>query len=220
MNKTGEKSRCMKANIFLILGIFGILLMELISAIPQDFNLNGKLTNSAGTALSGIYIMNFTIYDNATGGNALWSSGNLSVTTDSNGVYTARLSSINLNFSNQYYLGIKVASDSEMTPRINFSSAAYAFRAQNISVSGIGWDGNVIIGNNNFSVNASTFFVDVNNGRVGITHKPARYLKNKFVSQTCSGTTGPGRSWRGFEYIFINYDNLMLSIDNKILTIN
>jgi len=49
------------------------------------------------------------------------------VTTDSDGIYSVILSSIDLDFSSQYYLGLKVESDSEMTPRINLTSSPYSF---------------------------------------------------------------------------------------------
>ena len=73
----------------LVLIVFGFVLALafLVSAIPQTFNINGKLTDSNGVALSGDYNFNFSIYNNATGGTYLWNSGVLSVTTDSNGIY-------------------------------------------------------------------------------------------------------------------------------------
>ena len=40
-----------------------LFLISLVSAIPQTFNIHGKLTDSSGTALSGTYNMTFKIYD-------------------------------------------------------------------------------------------------------------------------------------------------------------
>ena len=113
----------------LIILVSVFVLVQLVIAVPQTFNVQGKLTNSGGSALSGTYIMNFTIYDNYTAGNNLWSSGNMSITTDSDGIYNLILNAIDLNFSEQYYLGVTVGSDSEMTPRINLTSSPYTFRA-------------------------------------------------------------------------------------------
>src|SRR3989338_6380334 len=123
----------------LVLIVFGFVLALafLVSAIPQTFNINGKLTDSNGVALAGDYNFNFSIYNNATGGTYLWNSGVLSVTTDSNGIYHVEvfenyfehpkvlttlqeglfdviLNNVNLNFSEQYFLGIRVGTDSEM----------------------------------------------------------------------------------------------------------
>ncbi len=73
--------------------------------------------------------MTFKIYDVVTGGSELWVSANNSVTTDSDGVYNFILADVNLPFDVEYYLGVKVANDAEMTPRINLTSSPYAFRA-------------------------------------------------------------------------------------------
>ena len=71
-------------------GLLVLIVFSLVSfalAIPQTFNINGKLTDSNGVALSGTYTFNFSIYNVATGGTYLWNSGAMSVTTDSNGIY-------------------------------------------------------------------------------------------------------------------------------------
>ena len=144
----------------LILVIFSVVLalVTLVSAIPQTFNINGKLTDSSGSALSGTYTFNFSIYDAATGGSLLWTNNGVSVTTDSNGIYSVILNSINLNFSAQYYLGIKVGTDAEMSPRLNLTSSPYAFVAQNVSAAGIIFDANVDAGSRNITTTGSGFF--------------------------------------------------------------
>ena len=100
-------------NLIFLLG--AILLIGIASAIPQTFNIHtrkghknlqagGKLTNSGGSALTGSYIMNFTIYDDVSAGNPLWSSGNQSISMDSDGIYNFILVDIDLDFSEQYYV--------------------------------------------------------------------------------------------------------------------
>src|SRR3989344_8941127 len=88
---------------------FAVFLIGIVSAnIPQTMNVQGKLTNSSsGIELTGIYQINFTIYDNASGGNILWNR-NYSVITDSNGVYSIILTNLGMNFSDAYYLGIAI----------------------------------------------------------------------------------------------------------------
>jgi len=54
------------------------------------------------------------------------------VDNDSNGIYNIVLTNVNLNFFTQYYLGVAVGNDSEMTPRINLTSSPYAFEAKNV----------------------------------------------------------------------------------------
>ena len=128
-----------------------IFLVSSVCAIPQTFNIHGKVTDSGGTALSGATVMNFSIYDAWTSGNLLWTSDNQTVMVDSDGIYNFILSAIDLNFSEQYYLGVKIESDAEMIPRINLTSSPYAFRAQNVSISGVEFDSNVELGSQNIS---------------------------------------------------------------------
>ncbi len=142
-------------------GLLVLIVFSLVSfalAIPQTFNINGKLTDSNGVALSGTYTFNFSIYNVATGGTYLWNSGAMSVTTDSNGIYHVILNNVNLNFSEQYFLGIKVGTDAEMTPRLNLTSSPYAYMAQNVSVGGIIFDGNVEAGSRNITTTGTGFF--------------------------------------------------------------
>src|SRR3989339_786042 len=114
-----------------------LLLGSLVSAIPQTFSVHGKLENNAGSPLEGTYNMSFNIYTTYTGGSASWTLSNQDVTTDSNGIYNIVLTNVNLDFGSQYYLGVTVGNDSEMSPRINLTSSPYAFEAQNVSVSGV-----------------------------------------------------------------------------------
>ena len=104
-----------------------IMFVNLVSAIPQTFNVHGRLINSSGV-LTGTYNMNFSLYDVYTGGSYLWNDI-YSVTTDGDGVYNIILKDIDLPFSAQYYLGVAVEADPEMTPRVNLTSSGYAFRA-------------------------------------------------------------------------------------------
>ena len=109
--------------------IFSLLLLSSAYAIPQTFNIHGKLTDSSGSVLSGTHNMTFKIWGGVTGGSELWSSANISVTTDSGGVYNVILNEIDLDFSGIYYLGVTVGADSEMSPRVNLTSTPYTFRA-------------------------------------------------------------------------------------------
>jgi len=97
--------------------------------IPQTINLHGKLTNSTGSAVNGTYNMTFRIYDAATGGAKLWESVNNSVVVDSSGVYSYILNPVNISFKGDYYLGVQINDESEMTPLINLTSTPYSYRA-------------------------------------------------------------------------------------------
>jgi len=101
------------------------------AAIPQTLNFQGYLTNTAGTPITGTVAMVLSIYAQESGGSALWTESHSDVVLLS-GVYTILLGSITplgLLFNAPYYLGIQVANDPEMTPRLPLSSVGYAYRA-------------------------------------------------------------------------------------------
>ena len=120
-----------------------ILLLSLsvgYAAIPYTINYQGYLTDSQGTPVNGTVSMVFSLYTVPTGGTALWSEvQNVSV---NNGIYSVILGSetvfggglADLDFHNEYFLGIKVGSDPvEMTPRQPLTSVGYAFTARTAS---------------------------------------------------------------------------------------
>ena len=101
--------------------------------IPQKMNYQGYLTNAAGVPISGTVQMVFSVYYVPTGGTAtaLWTeTQNVTVT---NGIYNVNLGEVTpmtLAFDVQYYLGVAVGTDPEMTPRQTLTSMGYAFRAE------------------------------------------------------------------------------------------
>jgi len=156
----------MKRNNLLIIIVLVLLItFNFISAIPQTISIQGKLTNSSNNALSGTYNMIFKIYNVSTGGSALYSASQ-SLNTDSNGIYNAILNDINLTFTEQYFLGIQVESDAEMSPRINLTSSPYAFRANNSDY----W--------NNLNATNSTQFENNN----GLLHLVESWFESKWNS--------------------------------------
>ena len=131
------------------------LLIPIALAIPNSINIQGKLTNTAGTIQTGTYNFTFRIYDSFTSGNMLYET-NVTAATDSRGVYDIILKNVNLSFAEQLYLAVKIGNDNEMEPRINLTSAPYTFRA-NISedlnknnsytVANLNATGNITLGN-------------------------------------------------------------------------
>jgi len=123
---------------FILIGSFGLLFFLTFfhglcfSQIPQKINYQGYLTDSGGNPINGTVSMEFRIYDAPTGGTALWSeTQNVSV---SQGVYSVNLGEsipLNLSFDKPYYLGVKVGSDPEMSPRRELTSVGYSFTANN-----------------------------------------------------------------------------------------
>lgn len=96
------------------------------AAPAAQFPHQGKLYQG-NTPAQGTVSLTFALYAQASGGTALWSETQ-SVAVN-NGVYAVTLGSvtpINLAFDQPYYLGTKVGSDSEMTPRLPLLSVPYA----------------------------------------------------------------------------------------------
>ena len=129
MGTTTSKKRY---GIVILIGLFLIgLAGPGQAAIPRILNFQGYLTNAAGNPVNETLEMGFSIYGTETGGTALWNETYPEVHLLS-GVYSVLLGSVTpipLDFGTQYYLGIRVGSDPEMTPRLPMSSVGYAFRA-------------------------------------------------------------------------------------------
>jgi len=136
--------------------LFILTIAASVSAIPQTINIHGKLSNSSGS-IEGTHETTFNIYSSQTGGISLYQKI-IDVTTSTSGIYSAILTDINLDFSEQYYLGITIENDEEMSPRVNLTSSPYAYMAQNISVNGIIFDETVNMNSQNTVTTGTGFF--------------------------------------------------------------
>jgi len=102
-------------------------------SVPRLINYQGRLTDAAGNPLNGSYNMTFCLYAAATGGTALWCE--TQPVNVSYGVFNALLGSVtpipsSCFSSSDLRLGVRVGSDSEMTPRRRVVSAGYAYKAE------------------------------------------------------------------------------------------
>lgn len=106
-----------------------------IAQVPQIINLQGYLTDASNNPLNGVHSIEFKIYDNVTGGTAIWSETQSVTVTE--GVFSVLLGTITpISYTSVFdgdvkYLSIKVGSDPEMTPRKKLVSVGYSFRAYN-----------------------------------------------------------------------------------------
>lgn len=100
---------------------------------PHTIHFQGMLADTVGTPLNGPKSLVFSLYDTIDGEVSLWAEAQSVMVYD--GLFDIELgavvpfSSAKLNFGQQYYLGIKVGSDREMTPRQRLGAVAYAFKA-------------------------------------------------------------------------------------------
>ncbi len=101
--------------------------------IPRQMSYQGKLTTPSGDPVNGTFSIVFSIYDVSTGGTPLWSETESSVSV-AEGLITVLLGGQvpipeDVFDGSVRYLGIRVGSDPEMTPRKEIVSVAYAYRS-------------------------------------------------------------------------------------------
>ena len=104
-------------------------------AIPETLSVQGRLLDAAGQDLNGNFDLTIAIYDLASGGTALWSESQVGVLVQ-DGVFNLVLGNTtplgSLAFDVQYWLGIQVGSDPEMSPRIPLTAGAYSLAARTV----------------------------------------------------------------------------------------
>lgn len=125
---------------FFLLTIASFLIATDIDAatgINQQISFQGKVVNANGTNVAnGSYTFVFRLYDVDTGGTHIWTESKSVTVTD--GIFqtnlgdtTALPGSVDFNTDN-IYLGINFNSDGEMSPRVRFTAAPYAFNAKKV----------------------------------------------------------------------------------------
>ena len=147
-----------------VIAVFILLLsFKLVLAVPPTLNYQGHLTDSSGIPIDDSVSIVFAIYDIDIGGTALWSETQ-SVIIDK-GVFSVELGGgsnpfpLGL-FESPLWMGIKVDTDAEMTPRRPISSVGFSFKAsdadrlEGISASTLDQSAHVIDTANPHSVNA------------------------------------------------------------------
>lgn len=100
-------------------------------SIPQVMRFQGTLGDAQGAPLDGTFQLTFRLYDTDTGGTPLWEEVQQNLTIE-NGLLDVELGSVtalDLPFDKQYWLGVEVESDGEMTPRFKLTTVPYAFRS-------------------------------------------------------------------------------------------
>jgi hypothetical protein len=120
--------------IFIISFITLVFLASLCEAgIPKLINYQGMLTQADGTTpvTNGNYNLTFKIYGSLSGTDSLWREyhPNVSVTNGLFNVILGSITTLNLAFNTNYWLGIRVGNDPELSPRIQLTSVGYAYRA-------------------------------------------------------------------------------------------
>ncbi len=120
---------------------FGVTMILLIlvvsisySQIPHTLSYQGMLNGTEGDIVGdAMYEIHFKLYNAADPSTALWTETHSIAVV--NGIFSAILGTVNpldLPFDEQYYLGIAVGEEPELSPRIALTASAYSFRARSI----------------------------------------------------------------------------------------
>ncbi len=117
--------------------VFSSLSVQAATGINQQISFQGKVVNSNGTNVTnGSYTFVFRLYDVDTAGTHIWTESKSLTVTD--GIFqtnlgdtTALPGSVDFNTDN-IYLGINFNADGEMSPRVRFTAAPYAFNAKKV----------------------------------------------------------------------------------------
>jgi hypothetical protein len=142
---------CMFLSILIILSA-----SSLFAQIPRTISYEGVLTDTSGSPKpDGSYTFTFSLYENASGGSAIWSE--VKTLNVKKGLFSTALGDQTIfpdsvKFDKPYWLGIKVANEPELTPRVALTSAGYSFAsdmALNIA------DGKVVKSINNLKDNVT-----------------------------------------------------------------
>lgn len=111
-------------------------LLFAVPALPQSprtLSYQGILSDTSGTPKpDGSYNFTFRLYTDPSGGTSVWSETKSSQVK--RGLFSTVLGSVtplpdSVKFDRQYWLGIQVASDPELSPRIPFTSVGSSFHA-------------------------------------------------------------------------------------------
>jgi len=97
--------------------------------IPRLFRFQARLGDAQEIPLNGIFTLTFRLYDVETEGIPIWEEVQQNINVE-DGVLDIELGNVTplgLLFYQQYWLGIKVENDNEMTPRFKLTTVPYSF---------------------------------------------------------------------------------------------
>jgi hypothetical protein len=108
-----------------------ILTSSVLAQIPRTLSYQGVLTDLSGNPKAdGSYNISFSLYEQSTGGTAIWTEAKSLALTK--GLFSTALGDLtpfgdSIKFNKQYWLGITVGNDPELTPRIVLNANGYSF---------------------------------------------------------------------------------------------
>ena len=150
--KRGEK---MKNKIFLMCSIIFFISFICASPINDSIHLNVQAVDESGSIVTGTFKFEFNISTLNDCTNPIYTNYSTQ-TTDSRGIISYYLENTNLNYSDQYWLCVYRNGVLQSNEKI--ARTPYAFRARNVTISGIEADSNLDIINYNITTTGTGFF--------------------------------------------------------------
>ncbi len=115
------------------LAVFALAALALaapaLAQAPSTMSYQGVLTDAVGNIVpDGNYDLTFRIYDASVLGAPLWTEALAAVPVEKGGfsVILGQVTTLNLAFDRQYWLGVQVLAEAELVPRIKLASAPSA----------------------------------------------------------------------------------------------
>ena len=187
----------------ILIGTIMILLVPQLSwgQIPQMMSYQGVITDANGVAIDGDVDLTFRLWDAAAEGTQLWTETQPS-TPLSNGIFNVILGSVNafnIPFDKQYWLGVTVGTDPELTPRVLLTSSPYSLSTRLDSdlttIAGFTHtDGNFIVsdGTNWVLENGTTARTSLGLGTMALQTNSAVDINGGTIDGSLIGGTTPG----------------------------
>jgi len=109
-----------------------LIIANVLLAYKPAIIFQGKITDENGVRITGNYPVIFSIYENETGGGALWTEIHNNIKFE-NGIFSVELGSEvsfdNLGFDKSYYLGINVNNAGELLPRTKINYNMFSIKS-------------------------------------------------------------------------------------------
>ncbi len=140
----------MKSFTIIILSTLIALPLVAVAQIPHTLSYQGILADTAGTPKpDGSYNFTFRLYPVSSGGTAIWSETKSAQVK--HGLFSTILGSVtpipdSVKFDRQYWLGVQVASDPELSPRMQLSSVGSSMNSLRADVAQTVPDGSIVGG--------------------------------------------------------------------------
>lgn len=150
-----QNKKKIKIGIFaLVLGLFLVFANGLYAEISNNINYQGKLMDNSGNPITTATTIQFSLYNHVSNGLStdtpgsvgplLWtetydgSGGCAQIVPGIDGIFAQHLGDCvpfpaYLDFTQEYYLGVKIGTDTEASPRVPLSTHPYAFTSKRLN---------------------------------------------------------------------------------------